>query len=397
MVPMNQRVSHFLISPELKLTNHWFLGRFQTVFEAEKKTDFEVCPKCAVKSFSVHDRRWVEVRDAPIRGNGVILRVRKRRFRCPHCKSVFTEPVGLIQKGYRTTRRYRRNLAWSCNNLLDLKKVQRAFKCSAWLVYNVFYEQLELRHREFKNDPWPRTIGIDEHSFKRNKGKGFREFATVIVDYNNKRIKEVVHGKTAIGLKQDLAYIKGRENVKNVALDLCDPFKKFAREHFPNARIVADKFHVLRLLNPAMNRRRTQITGDKRSNPVRRLLLRNGYKLEYFERKVLWKWLDQYPELKEVYFYKEALHQLYRTKGYNKASQALTKLTDEMAYSRLPEIKTLRKTLMKWRKEILNYFKTRITNARTEGFNNLAKLYQKRAFGYKNFENYRLRLLNAGV
>ena len=56
-----------------------------------------------------------------------------------------------------------------------------------------------------------------------------------------------------------------------------------------------------------------------------------------------------------------------------------------------------RRTLMKWKEEILNYFKTKLTNARTEGFNNLAKLYQKRAFGYKNFENYRLRLLNAGV
>ena len=68
---------------------------------------------------------------------------------------------------------------------------------------------------------------------------------------------------------------------------------------------------------------------------------------------------------------------------------------DQMAHTKLPEIKTLRKTMLKLSEEILNYFKTKITNARTEGFNNLAKLYQKRAFGYKNFENYRLRLLNA--
>ena len=68
---------------------------------------------------------------------------------------------------------------------------------------------------------------------------------------------------------------------------------------------------------------------------------------------------------------------------------------DQMAHTKLPEIKTLRRTMLKWSEEILNYFKTKITNARTEGFNNLAKLYQKRAFGYKNFENYRLRLLNA--
>lgn len=397
MVPIDQRLSNFLLCPELKIIDHWFLGRHQTNLKVKKVSEFEVCPKCATKSYSVHDRRWVRVKDAPIRGNGIKLEILKRRFRCPSCKSVFTEPVPLVQKGYRTTRRYRRHLAWSCNNLLDLKKVQKAFKCSSWLVYKVFYEQLERKYREIKNDPWPKTIGIDEHSFKRNKGKGYREFATVVVDYNNKRIKEVVHGKTAAGLQYDLSYIDGRENVKNVVLDMCDPFKKFAKEHFPNARITADKFHVLRLLNPAINKTRKDITGDVRTNPVRRLLLMNRKKLDYEQRWALDMWLKEFPKMKEIYWCKEALHKLYRTKGYGKARRALIKLMDQMSGSKLQEIKKLRKTLMKWKDEILNYFKTKLTNARTEGFNNLAKLYQKRAFGYKNFENYRLRLLNAGV
>lgn len=392
-----ENLARFIIDSELRIISHQQQTKFRTQYQVEKISDFEVCPHCAVKCTSVHDRRWVVVQDAPIRGSGIYLKIRKRRFRCHSCRSVFTEPVRLVQKGYRTTRRYRHNLLWACGNMLDLKRVRRAFGCSTWLVYKVFYEQLELKHREKMNDPWPKTIGIDEHSFKRNKEGGFREFATVIVDYNNRRIKEVCHGKTAAGLMHDLAHIRGRENVKNVVLDLCDPFKKFARENFPNCQIIADKFHVLRLLTPAINRRRKEITGDQRSNPIRKLLLRNGHQLEYFQRKALWQWLDQNPVMKEIYFYKEAMHRLYRTKGHGKASRALTKLTDQMALSKLPEIKKLRKTLMKWREEILNYFKDRITNARTEGFNNLAKLYQKRAFGYKSFKNYRLRLLNAGL
>lgn len=70
-------------------------------------------------------------------------------------------------------------------------------------------------------------------------------------------------------------------------------------------------------------------------------------------------------------------------------------MTDQMAGSKIKEIKTLRKTLIKWREEVLNYFENRITNARTEGFNNVAKLIQKRAYGVKSFELYRLRYLNA--
>jgi transposase len=70
-------------------------------------------------------------------------------------------------------------------------------------------------------------------------------------------------------------------------------------------------------------------------------------------------------------------------------------MTDEMALSALPEIQTLRRTLMRWRNEILAYFPSRLTNGRTEGFNNKAKVVKRRAYGYKSFRNYRLRLLSA--
>jgi transposase len=382
----------FILLPELNLLTHYQSHKFRTHYKCAKESEFEVCPRCAVKSYSVHDRRWVQVQDQPIRGSGVYLRILKRRFRCPACKKVFTEPIPGIRKGFKTTERYRRGIKWACENFKDLKSVQQAFGCSAGLVYKTFYEQLALKLRERKNNPWPSRIGIDEHSWL--KGKSGRSFVSLVVDYDNKKIFEAVEGKTALGLSENLSHIPGRERVKEVALDLCDPFKKFAREMFPNARIVADHFHVVRLLNPALNRARTEITGDKRSHPGRRLLLMNGSRLEYFERRALHQWLDHHPKLKEIYFFKEAIHRLYRIRGFNKAARALVRLTDQMALSKLDEIKTLRRTLMSWRKEILNYFINRTTNARTEGYNNLAKLLQKRAFGFRSFFNYRLRLLS---
>lgn len=383
---------NFILLPELTLIHRWNPQRYRNEYNVKKDSEFEVCPKCALPSKTVHDRRIVKVKDQPIRGSGVNLTILKRRFRCLGCKKVFTEPVQGIRKGKRTTERFRRGVRWACENYADLKRVSRAFKCSSWLVYKIFYEQLELKANARKY-PWPKTIGIDEHSFRR--GKYGPEYASMIIDYSNKRIFELAEGKTAAGLQHQLAGIDGRENVKNVVLDMCDAFKKFAREHFPNAEIVADKFHVLRLITPALNSRRKEITGDQRSNPVRKLLLRNGHSLKYFERDALIKWLKENPVIQEVYFYKEALHRFYRTRGYDKAAKALIRLTDQMAASTLKEIKTLRKTLMKWRTEILAYFKTRLTNGRTEGYNRLAKLYQYRAFGYKSFKNYRLRLLNA--
>lgn len=395
MDPQWQSNNQLIVLPELKILTHGQSNKFRYNYHCAKESEFEICPKCAVKAYSVHDRRRVKIKDQPVRGMGVNLYIWKRRFRCPACKKVFTEPVSGVRKGFKTTERFRRGIKWACDNFKDLTRVQTAFGCSAGLIYKIFYEQLELKHRQKMNDPWGKVIGIDEHTWKKSRYKKRQtEFASLIVDYSRKRIGEVVNGKTVADLTEQLSHIPGRENVQDVTIDMCDPFKKFIKEFFPNAKITADKFHVLRLTNPMINRARTEITGDQRTNPVRKLLLRNRHSLLYYEKTALDQWLDGYPKMKEIYWFKESLYQLYRTKGYDKASRALINLTDRMALSSLDEIKKLRKTLMKWRVEILNYFKTGLTNARTEGYNRLAKGEQYSAFGVRNFKTYRLRMLN---
>lgn len=392
-MPSTQKVARFLLLPELKLTA-WNKERLAAnLVDAEKQSQFEICPKCATPSNVGYDFRVVTIKDAPVRGSSVKLRIRKRRFYCKRCRKPFTEPVQGITKGQRTTQRYRRTVLWACENFSDLKRVRKTYRCSSGFIYQTLYEQIDLRLRRKLNYAWPTTIGIDEHFFTRRRGRA--EFATVFTDYNNKRLREVAFGKVKGELVAQITHINGRENVKNVVLDMSDSYRSFVKEHFPHARMIADKFHVLRLLTPAINKRRVLITGDKRSLPLRRLLLRRRDKLLYFERDALDRWLCEHPELRDIYTAKEALHSFYRIKGLRRAEVALTKLTDWLAHSKLKELKKLRRTLMAWRKEILAYFETRLTNARTEGFNNVAKLVQKRAYGYRSFENYRLRLLNA--
>lgn len=387
-------LTRFLLLPELKLTDFSYRST-DRFYRTVKESAFEVCPKCATPSSIVHDRREVKVKDAPDTGRSNFITIVKRRFRCPKCKSVFTEPVQGIRKGARVTQRFERSVLWACNMFSDLKKVKTTYKCSYKFIYTCYYKQLELKQREKMNDPWPKTIGIDEHGLFKDKKRGAREFATVFVDHTNKRLKEVVEGKSHANLIEGVAHIQGRERVQNVTIDLSDSYKSFVLNFFPNAKIVADKFHVIRLLHPALNRRRIDITGDRRTLGIRRLLLKNGFHLDFFARRAIWKWLENYPELKEVYMYKEAIHRMYRCRGYTKARRSLIAIIDQMALSKIEEIQKLRRTLKKWFKEILRYFSTRLTNARTEAFNNHAKLIQRRAYGFKSFKNYRLRLLNA--
>lgn len=388
------RLSHFILFNELKLNRVSKQSHAHTALHCEKKRIHEVCPKCANPSESTYDHRVVKVSDAPIRGTQITLVIRKRRLWCKHCRKPFTEPIAGIRKRKRHTERYDRSLRWACDTFSDLKQVRRQYRCSVRYLYDAYYRQLELRRRT-KLSPWPKVLGIDEHAFRRNPTYGHTEFASMIVDYTNKRVKEVVEGKTTAALSDQLAYIPGRENVQSVVIDMCDPFKNFAREFFPEAKVVADKFHVLRLLSPALLRRRKEITTTRADLRAKKLLLMSSKKLSYSERFALKEFLYKYPDLYELWTWKEKLHKFYRTLGYHNASKALRNMINNMAWSLLPEIKTLRKTLMRWKEQILNYFLTGLTNARTEGFNNKAKVVKRRAYGYRSFKNYRLRVLDA--
>jgi transposase len=315
---------------------------------AEKVSEFEVCPKCATPCRSVYDTRWVKLRDDPIRGDDTVLWVKKRRFMCATCKKPFTEPVPGVRKGYRTTERYRKRLLWACENFGDLKAVRRNYRCSSALLQRVLYEQLELKRRT-RLYPWPTKIGIDEHLFKHEPKLNLRRFVTMIVDHKNHRLMEVVHGKSGDDLRAALDYIPGRENVQWVALDMSDAYRSFARSFFPNARLVADKFHVLRLISPAIHRYLKALNLPREALPLYRVLRRNPLKLSHEWRWRLRTWLADKPALRELCAVREGLFRLYRTKGYGRAKDALTRLTDAMAYSSLPEVQTLRNTLMRWR------------------------------------------------
>ncbi len=197
-----------------------------------------------------------------------------------------------------------------------------------------------------------------------------------------------------------LRHIPGRENVKNVICDFAPSMRSFAKSFFPNARIIADKFHLVRLANQAVNMKRLEIMKDpnsyivkSRKNPLRKMLLMNGKKLQFHQERSLMYVFDRYRELEAFYRVKEMIHELYRIRGYKRAWKHLTRITDFIASLNMDGLRSLRRTLMDWRYEILNYFKRRVTNGKTEGFNRKAKLIQRSAYGFKKFDNYRLKLI----
>lgn len=133
---------------------------------------------------------------------------------------------------------------------------------------------------------------------------------------------------------------------------------------------------------------RAKVLGRKR-------LLANRKNLDYWIRSEMDQALKHYPNLNELYRTKEKLHTLYRSKGFLRAYQSYMKLITSLKNSTQTKLKTLLRTLKKWRDEILNYFSFPVTNAVTEAINGNAKALQRRARGYRQFKNYRRALLNA--
>tara|TARA_B100001971_G_scaffold111191_1_gene102188 strand:- start:135125 stop:136336 length:1212 start_codon:yes stop_codon:yes gene_type:complete len=398
---LNSKATNFLTLPELVFTKESSQFKNTLRLHCKKTTKEEYCPKCATKSTTCYDKRNVSIKDTPIRDKTVYLKIQKRRFFCKSYKKPFTEPIQGIIKGRRTTNRFRKHLFWCATHFDNLKNVQAKNSCSSWMVYKSFYEHADLEVRKLQN-PWGKTIGIDEHSFIRNKKFGHKEFASVFVDYNKSRVREVVYGRYGSDYWADdnLTSIPGRENVKNVIIDFAPSMRTFAKEFFPNAKIIADKFHLVRLANHAVNTKRLEALKDPKSylsknrkSPLRKMLLKNGKKLHFHEQRALMFTFDFHRELEACYRVKEMIHNLYEIRGYKRASKALTRITDFIASLKIDTLKPLRKTLMGWRSEILNYFKRRVTNGKTEGFNRKAKLIQRQAYGFKKFSNYRLKLI----
>lgn len=386
-------IAEYFLSKELKFIAS---KRYKTGFlwEVVKlRNDFEICPKCGFKANVRCGRVSVIVREAPIRENPLWLKIHKHRYFCKSCRKPFTESVPGIWPKRRTTQHFRKAVASDCDNYINLNLVKNHHSCSSGFIYKVHYETLKTKLKDRKQMSWPSVLGIDEHFFSRRKG--FTEFATVFCDLKKRRLFEMCLGKDKRSILEQVKHISGREQVKVVVIDLSNGYLSLVKDLFPYAQIIADKFHALRLITPALLKIRKEIHGHRQDLQTRRLLLKNREELDYFVRSDIDKYLEKYPDLNELYRVKEKLREFYRCRGIVIAKINLQRLIDELSLTLLEPLQKLRRTLIKWKDQLLNYFENRWTNGFTEATNGSAKALQRRARGYKNFVNYRLKTLNA--
>lgn len=218
---------------------------------------------------------------------------------------------------------------------------------------------------------------------------------TIIADDKNAR--ETVMGKAHEDVAKKLLDIPNILEVKKVCMDMCPPFAKAVREVIPNAEIVLDRFHIMKLSNKKLldlNKKSFKKLDEKdrkRFSEIRYSLCKDRRQLTKWEKRLIRDYLQLNKEMKDVYWkIQEFRNILFKQKGRKRSfiSQKLTKWIEGTR----KYLGKFVKTLETWWDEVINACIYKESNARQEGINNRIKALKRRGAGYTNWFNFEHRI-----
>jgi len=342
------------------------------------------CQYCSSATDELHQTRHVMVRDLPISGQIVYLKVPRRKFYCKHCQHYFTENLEFMLPRRKYTERYEKYI-YQRVNTSSVEQVKREESLSWDQVHGIYKHQCEALKKNWSE---VKRLGMDEIS----KRKGHKSFVTVLGDMDKGILIDVIdsHEQTEIIETIMQQPLEVREKVEEVSVDMWGGFPGIIEKVFPKAKIVTDRFHVMKAVNEELNKIRKQIKFKTKIKGEKWLLLKNKKDLNEEQLERLELVLKQSKRLRQADEFKESFREIYE--NINEREEGRLAILDWLkkackVYTDV--IGTIRNHL----DYICNYFLSRTTNSPMEGINNRLKLIKRQAYGFLNFENMRRRFL----
>ena len=352
------------------------------------------CISCYSKDLRKKDSFIRRVRHVTIGLRQSYLEFKSHKYHCKECGKHFHQQFPGIKKWKRVTELHRQEVFYHHTKGESQKDLSTWLKLGKSTIEGWLQDYYYLKQQEWKNRECPVILGIDEHSVCKKQG-----FSTTLCDLKKHRVFDVVQGRSEHQLSTYLQTLKGRDRVRVVCMDLSSPYRNIARKYFPNALIVADRFHVVRLvlhhlmkvaylLDPELRYKRRGISKWLRTNQVR---------LNPTQQERLTDYLAKHPAVEAIYQFKESMIRLLNQKATSKQqAKPLVKtflhFIESLKKTPFEACQTLARTLEQWANEIVRMWRFTKNNGITEGFHRKMKLIQRRAYGFRNFENYRLRV-----
>jgi transposase len=322
-----------------------------------------------------------------------VLELDVPKFNCLSCGRYSRQALAGILPCQRASEAFQKTIYQQHLDGINRSRLGRRERIGAATVERYFRRGLARQFQQWHPPCCPVVLGIDEHFFTRRKG-----YATTFCDLRNHKVYDVVLGRSEASLEAYLNRLEGKSAVRVVCMDLASVYRSLVRKHFPNARIVADRFHVIRIVNHhflACWKELDPVASKNRG--LTSLMRRHRHNLKPEQQTRLAAYLAAQPALEPIYRFKQKLcYLLLKKHRTRRQCQPLARrflaAVHQLRHAGLAQLVQLGETLHSWRDEIASMWRFTKNNGITEGFHNKMELINRQAYGFRNFENYRQRV-----
>lgn len=293
-------------------------------FEIETKKKIHTCPCCKAKTNKIHDYRYQKIMHSVAYDNrSIYITLRKRRYVCKVCGKRFFENYKFLEKYYRVTNNVYEKVIKDLKSLKNFKTIAKENHLSVPTVVRYMHTETLLRNK-LNVYKLPEYIGIDE--FKGNCNGVKYQFH--IYNLLTHETVDIVSSRSYDTLEKYFSKIENRKDIKIVAMDLYNPFKRIIKEKFINAEIVADRFHYTRIVLNALDTRRLNLWRNAKGverkyfKGCKRILMKSLENTTDKEKERLLYLFECSPLLKEAYKLKEEFLKIKSLSTYEEREKA---------------------------------------------------------------------------
>jgi len=351
----------------------------------------QVCPHCGASTRKSKGKRSRDVKFGAMQHHTVTATYLQRRYKCQECNHTFIEKNPFVSRYLRLSKS---NLEYLFRQLGEKGSFTEMAKRSDVSVSTVIRYCSKLAIP--KPAQLPTVLGIDEY---KGNAEG-QMYQVIITDLRNHSVVDILPKRETRALIQ---YFKtfskeAREQVKYIVMDMCPLFKLVMQTMFSHAHIVADRYHVCRLVDWALERVRKReqkqiVTHSRMLKYNRRVLMKNPDTLTENERVKLLEILRISDDLRRAYGLRLGFRKIFKTYSIPNIERHIQLWLKIVESSHLPEFSNFKTSFISWFPQIVNAFVLPYSNGFTEGCNNNIKVLKRISYGLRHFERFRVRIL----
>ncbi len=399
---------------ENKVSEKKIKGTIHLVYYGKLTYTPEGCKNCGVTNHSYADIVKNGTKESTIKLTHInfqpaLLKLKKQRFYCKHCQSTFSAETNLVNRHCFISNIIKSTIGLELAELQPMTLIAKHLNVSSHTILRQLKQIGETMTRNYHS--LPEHLSMDEFKSVKNVDAAM---SFLFIDAQTHEVIDVIENRQQAFLSSYfLRYsLQARRKVKTVTMDMYSPYIGLVQQCFPNAEIIIDRFHIVQLLNRALNQ--VRIREMKKIRYLRprdyrklkkqwKLVLKNEWDLNYedysthrlYDGKVTEYIMVEYllslsPALAKAYQIVHRLKWALNNRRFDFFKEALTR-AKETTYPQT--IRTALTTLEKYLDPIENAFIYTLSNGPIEGINNKIKNIKRSGYGYRNFRNLRSRIM----